>query len=47
MADNDLSGVGQAKAQAAALSVAGACFVCPVTGMDFNDYVNSNVEVAA
>lgn len=40
-ADNDVSGVGQSYAQAAALAVNGRCVVCPIAGMDFNDYVNA------
>jgi putative DNA primase/helicase len=43
MADNDLTGIGQAKAQAAALAVAGVSLVCPVAGMDYNDFLNAGV----
>lgn len=39
MADNDISGVGQQKAEAAALAIGGKYLVCPVAGADFNDYI--------
>lgn len=47
MADNDLSGIGQDKAKEAADSVAGHVMVCPIEGMDFNDYLNSDSKAAA
>ncbi len=47
MADNDINGIGQTKAQAAALAVNGFLSVCPMVGGDYNDYVNMNSEVAA
>jgi len=40
MADNDISGVGQSKAREAALSAGCKYLICPVAGMDFNDYLN-------
>lgn len=43
MADNDHSGTGQEKARAAALAANCKYLVCPVAGMDFNDYLNQGV----
>lgn len=45
MADNDHSGTGQEKARAAALAANCKYLVCPVAGMDFNDYLNQGVAV--
>jgi putative DNA primase/helicase len=45
MADNDRSFIGQDKARAAALAVGGKYVVCPIVGMDFNDYLNQGVTV--
>lgn len=39
--DNDVSGVGQAKAREAAIACGGNYSIPPVTGMDYNDYLNS------
>ncbi|MFI3120597.1 MAG: toprim domain-containing protein, partial [Methylococcaceae bacterium] len=40
MADNDISGIGQSRARLAALATNCKYIVCPVSGMDFNDYLN-------
>ncbi|MBA3696995.1 MAG: toprim domain-containing protein [Methylotenera sp.] len=37
--DNDISGIGQAKAREAALSISGKVLIPPVPGMDWNDYL--------
>lgn len=37
--DNDLSGIGQKKAQEAALAIGGKASIPPITGMDWNDYL--------
>ncbi len=37
--DNDLSGIGQAKARKAALSIGGKVLIPPVAGQDWNDYL--------
>jgi putative DNA primase/helicase len=39
--DNDLSGVGQNAANEAALAVKGKVLIPPITGMDWNDYLNA------
>lgn len=43
MGDNDLSGVGQKAARAAALAVGGKYLIPPVAGHDFNDEINAGV----
>jgi putative DNA primase/helicase len=44
--DNDLSGVGQTKARAAALAIGGKYYVPPTPGHDWNDEINANMERA-
>jgi len=43
MTDNDISGAGQSKALAAALSACCKYLVCPIVGADFNDYLTGMV----
>ncbi|MBA3697132.1 MAG: toprim domain-containing protein [Methylotenera sp.] len=40
--DNDLSGIGQAKAREAALSIGGKVLIPPVAGQDWNDYLTGD-----
>lgn len=42
--DNDLSGVGQIKARAAALAIGGKYLIPPTPGYDWNDEINANME---
>lgn len=44
--DNDLSGVGQTKARAAALAVGGKYLIPSTPGHDWNDEINANMEGA-
>jgi putative DNA primase/helicase len=44
--DNDLSGVGQTKARAAALAVGGKYLIPSTPGHDWNDDINANMEGA-
>lgn len=44
--DNDLSGVGQTKARAAALAIGGKYYVPPTPGHDWNDAINAHMEGA-
>ncbi|MEQ1528140.1 MAG: toprim domain-containing protein [Methylococcaceae bacterium] len=43
--DNDLSGVGQKAAEAAALAIGAKYILPPVSGQDFNDALNSEVTL--
>lgn len=42
--DNDLSGIGQAKAREAALAIGGKVLIPPVPGMDWNDVLKGNCQ---
>ncbi|MGZ8910996.1 MAG: toprim domain-containing protein [Methylococcaceae bacterium] len=42
--DNDESGVGQKAAREAALAIRGKYIIPPIVGMDFNDYLNMEVQ---
>lgn len=44
--DNDLSGIGQAKAREAALSIAGKVMIPLVPGQDWNDYLTGGRQYA-
>lgn len=44
--DNDLNGIGQAKAKEAALEINGKVFIPPVPGQDWNDYLSRGCQHA-
>lgn len=42
--DNDLSGIGQAKAREAALAIGGKMLIPPIPGQDWNDYLTGGCK---